>query len=155
VALYFLGNVHRGIAAHARQLVVEVAVERLEPGRHIDMALTVGVEGDVAPVDAEHVRAFDGRLVEIFVGRVGGIVYFVATCTRSTARARDVYIAYEMPCPVPRRSIRGGVNAVSVLAVAVEALCGAGAPYTCPVAALALYTVECTEATDACAVHAI
>src|SRR5690606_41483273 len=59
--------------AHDGELVAEVGVERLEPVRQHDGGVAVGVGGDVAAVDVEHLARLDGEMVEVTVLGVEGV----------------------------------------------------------------------------------
>src|SRR5205085_10260534 len=89
------------------QLVPEVAVEGLEPGRHGDGGFPVSVGGDVAVVDVHHVGALHEGVVQVLVRRVQRIVYLEGAASL--------------------REVAGHVQAAGNHHVAVEYTCGAGA----------------------------
>src|SRR5215472_17706108 len=61
-------------SANRRQLIAEVAVERLEVLRKLDPRLPARIEACDAVVDVHHVRRFDKGVRQIFVGGVERIV---------------------------------------------------------------------------------
>jgi hypothetical protein len=94
VVLDLLGYIHGREGTDARELIVEVSVEGIEPVGHLHPGLAAGVEDHMAPVDVEHVGTFDEGVVKVPIGGVEGVVYFEgATSLREIAR--DLYVARE------------------------------------------------------------
>ena len=60
--------------ANRRELVTEVTVQSLKPLRHLNHCPPLPIRHYVAVVDIHHVRRFDKGVVEVFVGRIQGMV---------------------------------------------------------------------------------
>jgi hypothetical protein len=62
--------------ADGRQLIPEIRVERFEPTGHRHDGGAAAVGDDIAIVDVHHVRRFDERVVEVFVGGIERMIDF-------------------------------------------------------------------------------
>src|SRR5580698_246141 len=65
----------RKLADH-RELIAEIHIESLEPGRHADDGGSAAIRGDVAVVDVQHVGRLDEGVVEVFVRRIQRMIDF-------------------------------------------------------------------------------
>src|SRR5271163_3485482 len=74
-----VGNLRRNPSlrrlADASELIAEVAIERLKPVRQFDHCFAAGIGCDITVIDILHLRRFDGRVVEVFVGGIERVIY--------------------------------------------------------------------------------
>src|SRR5262249_13391585 len=84
--------------ADDRELVAEVAVERLEVIGQSHGRFAVGAGRYDAVVDVHHIGRFDERVVEIFVGRIERMVN-LERAAEFREVADDVHVAAEAPRP--------------------------------------------------------
>src|SRR5579871_154836 len=96
VVLNFLRDMQGGSrGSDRRQLITEVAVQRLEPAREMDRGLAVFVEHRIAAVEIERFRRLERCVIEIFVCRVKRMIDPEALGARYHEVARDADVAGE------------------------------------------------------------
>ena len=101
-------------ATDDRQLVAEVAVERLEVRRQLDGREALAVGGDVAVVDVHHVRRLDEGVLQVLVRRIERVVDLERAAALGE-RAVDGDVALEV-AGVAVRAVAVDADAVGALA---------------------------------------
>src|SRR5271163_3534940 len=93
-----VGNLRRNPSlrrlADASELIAEVAIERLKPVRQFDHCFAAGIGCDITVIDILHLRRFDGRVVEVFVGGIERVIYMHGS-NGPNDTARDINLALE------------------------------------------------------------
>src|SRR5215831_2539023 len=76
IVAHLFSDVDRSESTYTGQLIAKVTVERLKPVGQFDGGFAARVQPHRPVINVHHVRGFDERVIQVFIGWVEWMVYF-------------------------------------------------------------------------------